>query len=94
MVLNYKTAHVIPPGAVNIMRGTRFGNPYRVFGRTREQAIAKFEVYARERVATDPEFRKAVRNLHGRTLLCCCAPLACHGGVLSRLADELVVRRG
>ncbi len=77
--------------------GSRYGfqdsllyNPYPINdARTREQSIAQFEKYARERIAQDPDFRRAVEHCHGKTLGCWCAPLACHGSVLLKLAAEL-----
>jgi len=56
----------------------------------RNETIACFERYARSRVATDPQYRQQVRELHQRTLGCPCALGArCHGEVLLLLASEL-----
>ena len=35
-----------------------------------------------ERLETDEEFRKAVEDLHGKTLACYCKTDACHGDVI------------
>lgn len=62
-----------------------FGNPY-VLSRmevSREQAIARYERYFARRMATDPEFKSRVEALKGKTLLCFCKPLACHGDVIA-----------
>lgn len=75
-----------------------FGNPYRIGPHgnghylSRKRAIAMFEVYARDRIARDPEYRRRVCDLDGKALYCYCAPLACHGDVLARLAGELVAK--
>lgn len=73
-----------------------FGNPHRIArgpyateDQRRADAVARFEVYARDRIAADPEFRDRVRALEGKRLFCWCAPRACHGEVLERIADEL-----
>lgn len=80
----------IPPGAVNIMRGTPFGNRF-VIGRdgTREEVIEKFRRDLWRRIQREPAFAAKVRDLHGRDLCCCCAPAPCHGPVLERAAAWL-----
>lgn len=79
------------PNDVVIDRSTIYGNPYTIQkgGRSREQAIDLYETYARKRVKNDPQFHSAVKRLKGRRLFCWCAPQACHGEVLERLAEEL-----
>lgn len=81
-------ARLIPPGSDGA--DGYFGNPY-VIGADgdREQVIAKFEEHVREGIETDPEFRDRVRALEGKRLFCWCAPAACHGDVLERIAGEL-----
>jgi hypothetical protein len=68
-----------------------FGNPYKIgVHGTREEVIMKFEEYARTRIRDDSTFRGQVRALYGKTLVCHCKPLACHGDVLEQLSTELV----
>lgn len=77
---------------VLIDRTTIYGNPFVMQrGRKgeRERVMQAFEGYARKRIERDPEFREAVKALLGRVLGCWCAPLACHGDVLLKLAEEL-----
>lgn len=80
-----------PPDAVNIMRGSPFGNPFPVGPNqyTREQAIDLYRYYLWKRLQLEPSFARQVRELQGRRLCCCCAPLACHGDVLARAAEWL-----
>jgi hypothetical protein len=56
--------------------------------------IGKFETAERARLAdTGPAGearRRKVRAMHGKRLLCWCAPEACHGNVYAKLAAELV----
>lgn len=75
-----------------------FGNPCKlnklclVCGLThyqRGETIKCFEVYARRRIVQDEQYRNSVKGLRGKTLGCFCAPDACHGDVLVKLADEL-----
>lgn len=79
----------IPDGAVNIMRGTPFGNPFSMAEFSRNEAVARYRVLLWARIQKEPGFGEAVRLLHGKDLCCCCAPLACHGDVLERAAAWL-----
>lgn len=90
-VLNkYHHGNRVPDGAVDIMRGTAFGNPYPIGpGCTREDALALFRSYLWTRLKTEPDFRAQVAALHGRDVCCCCAPAACHGDILLRAAAWL-----
>lgn len=69
-----------------IGRPSKFGNPF-VIGRdgSRADVITKFEQYIRARPAL---MEAAKHELKGKDLVCWCAPLACHGDVLSRIANE------
>ena len=83
----------VPDGAVDIMRGTAFGNPFPVGrgfqGLSRAESISRYRVWLWRRLSEDPDFADKVRALHGRDLCCCCAPAACHGDVLARAAAWL-----
>lgn len=70
---------------VRIDRQTKWGNPY-VIGRdgSRSEVIRKFEKYLK----TKPELLAALPELTGKVLGCWCAPQACHGDVLVRLANK------
>lgn len=71
-------------------RNGAFGNPFVMRSEAeRQTVIDKFEAYARGAIAFDPAFRQRVRELHGKVLGCWCAPKACHGDVLLKLAAEL-----
>jgi hypothetical protein len=71
---------------VYIGRPSKFGNPF-VIGRdgTRADVIDSFERWVR----SQPQLIEAAkRELKGKNLVCWCAPLACHGDVLQRIANE------
>lgn len=70
---------------IRIDRSTKWGNPFRI-GRdgTREEVIAKYEAW----IQTQPALMAALPELRGKVLGCWCAPRACHGDVLSRLAND------
>lgn len=78
---------------VYIGRPTCWGNPFTHKDGTvaqykvasREDAIATYE----EWILAQPELvARAKAELKGKVLGCWCHPLACHGDVLSRIANE------
>lgn len=75
---------------VNIMRGGPLGNPYKI-GQdgTRDEVVDLHKRYVYQRVSWDKEFRELVKGLVGKRLVCCCAPLRCHGDNLKLLCEEL-----
>jgi hypothetical protein len=90
-VLNkYHYGGRVPDGAVDIMRGTRWGNPF-VIGQDgdRAEVVEKYRRWLWLAIQRQPGMGEAVRKLHGRDLCCCCAPAACHGDVLARAAAYL-----
>lgn len=74
----------IPAGAVYIGRGSKWGNPFRI-GRDGDRAavVAKYERW----LADQHHLLRALDELHGCDLVCFCAPRACHGDLLLRLAN-------
>ena len=74
----------IPAGAVYIGRGSKWGNPFRI-GCDGERAavIAKYERWLADR----HHLLRALDELRGCDLACFCAPRACHGDLLLRLAN-------
>lgn len=81
------------PFDVYIGRPSEWGNPFsdkpksraEVRVDTREEAIACYE----EWVKTQPEMiEKIKRELKDKVLGCWCAPRACHGDVLAKIANE------
>lgn len=79
------------PFDVYIGRPSKFGNPFRVMGEhTRAAVIEAFERRARAIIERDPKAAAEIKALYGKTLACWCAPKACHGDVLLKLAAELV----
>jgi hypothetical protein len=84
-VLN-KYKEGFPAGSVYIGRPSAFGNPF-VIGKdgTREEVIAKH----REWLLSQPQLiERAKKELRGKDLVCFCAPKACHGDLLLRIANE------
>lgn len=73
------------PYDVYIGRPSKWGNPF-VIGRdgTRADVIRKYEKW----LNTQPQLMNSLHELKGKTLGCWCAPQACHGHVLARLAED------
>jgi hypothetical protein len=74
------------PHDVYIGRPSKWGNPFTI-GRdgTREEVIAKY----REWIKSQPRLLADLHELEGKVLGCWCSPQACHGDVLSELAEDL-----
>ena len=76
-------------GGVYIGRGSPFGNPFHI-GKdgTREEVIQKYRQHFADLLAADPDFWDEVMALRGKTLVCFCAPLPCHGDVIVQFIEE------
>ena len=72
---------------IYIGRPSVWGNPYEI-GRdgTREQVIEKYKDYLYSNASL---MYQAQTDLKGKNLVCWCAPLACHGDVLLKIANEV-----
>jgi hypothetical protein len=90
-VLNmYHHGKKVPDGAINIKRGSIFGNPFEIGKHgTREEVIEMFRVDLWKRMRQDKVFAKQVLELHEKNVCCCCFPKACHGDVLLSAAKWL-----
>ncbi len=65
-------------------------NPFRIGQHgTREEVVAKFESYICSVVKANPLMMNQIKRLKGKTLVCWCKPLACHGDILAQLCEEL-----
>ena len=82
------------PFDVYIGRPSIWGNPFSHLDgtlaqfkvKTRKESIERFEIW----INTQPELLKRLPELKGKILGCWCAPKACHGEVLWRLANERI----
>lgn len=85
-VLN-KHKHGIPPDAVYIGRGSRWGNPF-VRGQDgdRDSVCEQYAQYLRNQIRIGQITLNELSELHGKDLVCFCAPLRCHGDTLSKAA--------
>lgn len=75
----------IPSDAKYVGRPSPFGNPFQIgLDGDRTAVIEKY----REWVLRQPEMVARIKSeLRGRSLVCWCAPLACHADVLAEIAN-------
>lgn len=88
-VLNKNQTKITPEGAVYIGRPSKWGNPF-VVGRdgSRDEVIEKYRDWL---FTSRLDLREdARRELHGKDLVCWCAPLPCHGDILLEIANMAV----
>lgn len=69
------------------------GNPFPEKQYGREQCIERFRTEFEVLLADDPEFKRAVRGLHGEILGCWCQRInddgpECHGEVIASRSEE------
>jgi hypothetical protein len=66
-----------------------WANPFKIDKNgTREDVIAKYEAYIREKLNKDATLVEELLKLKGKTLGCWCHPDPCHGDVLIKLIEE------
>jgi len=66
-----------------------WGNPYSVSrDGGREAAVALYKEYLYERLKTDAEFARRIRELKGKRLGCFCVPKKCHGEVIVEFLEQ------
>lgn len=62
-----------------------FGNPFR--DGTRAEIVKYFREYFERQLLTNEVFAAKVLDLQGKTLVCFCKPLLCHGDVIVEYLD-------
>lgn len=66
-----------------------FGNPFKLLpGMVRGETLDRFREYFYKRLQTDPEFKKRIDSLQGKTLGCFCKPYPCHGDIIKEYLDS------
>jgi|19_taG_2_1085344.scaffolds.fasta_scaffold00557_1 DNA-directed RNA polymerase subunit RPC12/RpoP len=87
VVVNKRTISVMEQDKhVYIGRPSRWGNPFSI-GRdgNRAEVIEKYRVWFFEQ---DERFFRDLEKLRGKSLVCFCAPLSCHGDVIKEFLDN------
>ena len=84
MTVVNKRTHQPTSNDVYIGRGSKWGNPF-IIGQhgNRKEVIAKYK----KRLLNSEYHMDCLYELKGKTLVCYCSPLACHGDVLKELAN-------
>lgn len=66
-----------------------FGNPFPLaHGEPRGASLEKYRAYFYKRLETDPEFKRRIHELKGKTLGCFCKPYPCHGDIIAEYLDS------
>lgn len=61
-----------------------FGNPFKLRREAdRERILSLYRNWFYQRLDEDPEFKRRIHKLRGKTLGCFCKPKACHGDVIA-----------
>ena len=101
-VLNfYHLKGVVPPDAIYIGRpskkhglpGSRWANPFPIReGVSRDDVIDQYTAHLKAGIRTGDVSLEDLASLRGKTLVCYCAPLRCHGHVLEKAAEWAFTR--
>jgi len=95
-VYNIKNKQIIiPEGAIYIGRPSKWGNPFSHMPYTlakfkcidRSEAISSYLKWLQES-RDGRQLIQCIHELKGKDLACFCMPLACHGDILLKLANE------
>ena len=67
-----------------------FANPFKIGKNcnTLEESIEKYKKHLMTLIETNPNVKKELSSLKGKTLGCWCKPKPCHGDILLKLIDE------
>jgi Domain of unknown function (DUF4326) len=76
-----------PPDAIYIGRGSRWGNPFKIGpDGTRDEVCDKHAAHLDTLIHARYLSLEELADLHGKDLVCFCAPARCHGDTLERKA--------
>ena len=79
----------IPADAVYIGRGSKWGNPFKIGEHgNREEVCRKYEMALLDAIRLEKVTTSELVDLHGKDLVCFCAPAQCHGHILEKYAAE------
>lgn len=79
----------IPKDAIYIGRPSVWGNPFEIgVDGTRAEVIKRYEMALLDAFRLGKVTTEELAALHGKDLVCFCAPQACHGDILQKYAEE------
>jgi hypothetical protein len=86
----YSSGYDVYIGRAGKSQDGNFGNPFRLRAfEERGATIERYRKYFHNRMETDPEFKRRVHELKGKTLGCFCKPYPCHGDVIADYLNNL-----
>ncbi len=85
MTVVNKRTHTPTSNDVYIGRGSKWGNPFKIDGQNSRGDV--IHMYA-DWIQSTHQF-KDLHELKGKTLVCYCAPLPCHGDILEWFVQQL-----
>ena len=90
MTVVNKRTHKPTKNDVYIGRGSIWGNPF-IIGKdgSRYDVITSYRHHIRIKLMHNQPLVDELKALKGKTLVCYCAPLPCHGNVLEGLIEQL-----
>ena len=83
--------HGVPEGAIYIGRGSKWGNPFAMQDKTqaeRDRVCEEYSVWLNDQLHAGEVTAEELAELHGKDLVCFCAPKRCHGHSLERVAEQ------
>ena len=87
MLKVHNKRNATPEDAIYIGRPSIWGNPYEI-GRdgNRREVLARYEIWLEHHSELKDLAKK---ELKGKDLVCWCSPLACHGDILLKIANDI-----
>ena len=68
-----------------------FANIYKINkNNDREDVLKKYEIYLRQKLQNEPEFKYEFLKLKNKILGCWCKPEKCHGDIIVKILNEMV----
>ena len=93
-VLN-KHRDTIPEDAVYIGRGSKWGNPFKITAKNDRDTVCElYKARLLNQIADKEITIKELAALHGKDLVCFCAPRRCHGHTLEQFAEKAAKGEG
>lgn len=76
-------------GKLGRIIGSDYANPFIIgVDGTREEVISKHKKWLDQKIEKFPNYKEdLIKELHGKHLVCHCAPQACHGDYLLEIAN-------
>jgi len=79
----------LPADAIYIGRGSKWGNPFKIGpGFNRDEVCDMHKKHLDTQIADGRVTAEDLNELHGKDLVCFCAPARCHGDTLEKYAAK------